>query len=651
MAVTYGFYNSLNKDRVYNAEQMSSIFNGVITDGVFSTIGNTFTTVAGTGLQVIVKPGKAWFDGTWTLNDALLPLDIATADVSLDRIDAIILEVNSSASVRANSIKVLKGTASANPVKPTLTNTETVHQYALAYVTIAAGATSITAGNIEINVGKSTCPFVTSVLQQTNIDQLFAQWEYEFDTWFANVQSQLSGDIAANLQRQIDAVKNTADSNAASIAEVKKNYGLKIDDILLTVNDNPGEEFAPCDGSAIDDYEGNKLPPGNYIINSADTESEISLRSSDFHINYCNNKYIILRSRKYDSKRYYAYVYLIDDIKNKLFSENSIMLKSDNETYINALYWSNIMSIGYLDNYYILMCFPYSDTATMYAFTNLNQPANYTKSISITTSGYSFTFTGVVNGIIMALQVHSSDSSTAPINHHMYLHRMTSPSGNFSKETIQINYSRNISSPSIMYYSGYYIMYDTTSPVAFSTDLVTWQNIETSNVFNSLTIYKNELYAILVDSETAYIRVVKITNVQSMTYEIVASASNVYQQPSTLYSSYSYTLYPIGDKWIIGLSGDYGVQSMFALSDANDTAKKLDLSFENYKSSPINLICKPICLENGFAAPTVLGHISSNGRSNVNSIGIMTSELYGLPTISIDHAKAFIKIKNLETVP
>ena len=27
MAITYGFYNSLNKDRVYNAEQMSSIFN------------------------------------------------------------------------------------------------------------------------------------------------------------------------------------------------------------------------------------------------------------------------------------------------------------------------------------------------------------------------------------------------------------------------------------------------------------------------------------------------------------------------------------------------------------------------------------------------------------------------------------------------
>lgn len=258
MAVTYGFYNSLNKDRVYNAEQMSSIFNGVITDGVFSTIGNTFTTVAGTGLQVIVKPGKAWFDGTWTLNDALLPLDIVTADVSLDRIDAVILEVNSSTSVRANSIKVLKGTASANPVKPTLTNTETVHQYALAYVTVAAGATSITAGNIEINVGKSTCPFVTSVLQQTNIDQLFAQWESEFDTWFANVQSQLSGDIAANLQRQIDACVKIADKatsndivNGSAEKWVDAISGFAIGDIKFSLRSSLNDNWHICDGKYV----------------------------------------------------------------------------------------------------------------------------------------------------------------------------------------------------------------------------------------------------------------------------------------------------------------------------------------------------------------------------------------------------------------
>lgn len=213
MAVTYGFYNSLNKDRVYNAEQMSSIFNGIITDGVFASIGGSLMPIAGTGMQVVVKTGKCWFNSTWTLNDALLPLDIPAADVSLTRIDAVVVEINSAISTRANTIKVVKGTPSANPAKPALANTETLHQYALGYVTIGSGVTSITADKIEVNVGKSTCPFITSVLQQTDITALFNQWDAEFNTWFANVQVQLSGNVAANLQRQIDALDVKIDSN------------------------------------------------------------------------------------------------------------------------------------------------------------------------------------------------------------------------------------------------------------------------------------------------------------------------------------------------------------------------------------------------------------------------------------------------------
>ena len=235
MAVTYGFYNSLNKDRVYNAEQMSSIFNGIITDGVFASIGGSLMPIAGTGMQVVVKTGKCWFNSTWTLNDALLPLDIPAADVSLTRIDAVVVEINSAVSTRANTIKVIKGTPSANPAKPALVNTETLHQYALGYVTVGAGVTSITADKIEVNVGKTTCPFITSVLQQTDITALFNQWDAEFNTWFANIQSQLSGDIAANLQRQIDELKDARNikisSECANILNIDSNssvyYGLK----------------------------------------------------------------------------------------------------------------------------------------------------------------------------------------------------------------------------------------------------------------------------------------------------------------------------------------------------------------------------------------------------------------------------------------
>lgn len=248
MAVTYGFYNSLNKDRVYNAEQMSAIFDGVITDGVFASIGGKLIPTAGSGMQVIVKPGKCWFNSTWTVNDAELPLTISSADVSLPRIDAIVIEVNSAVNTRMNSIKVIKGIPSANPVKPTLISNATQHQYALGYVTVPANSTSISGGNIESNVGKSTCPFVTSILQQTNIDDLFNQWEVQFQTWFQNVQSQLSGNVAANLQAQIDAIAQDGYGKNGVVPTITLNSSIQqlysgLDGLLTNMNENEEKRF------------------------------------------------------------------------------------------------------------------------------------------------------------------------------------------------------------------------------------------------------------------------------------------------------------------------------------------------------------------------------------------------------------------------
>lgn len=39
---TYGFYNSNDKDRVYDAKDFSEIFNGIINDGVFMSVGDKF---------------------------------------------------------------------------------------------------------------------------------------------------------------------------------------------------------------------------------------------------------------------------------------------------------------------------------------------------------------------------------------------------------------------------------------------------------------------------------------------------------------------------------------------------------------------------------------------------------------------------------
>lgn len=204
MAVTYGFYNSIGGDRKYDAVQMSAVFDGIIKDGVFDSIGEIFKVTPGSGLQVVVGSGRAWFDHTWTLNDAKLPLMIEAPDVTLKRYDAVVLEVNAAQATRANSIKVVTGTPGTEPSKPAMANTEEVHQHALAYVLVEPGVQSIAESKIENVVGKSETPFVTAILETVSIDSLFTQWNGQFNDWFENVQSQLEGDVVTNLQRQID---------------------------------------------------------------------------------------------------------------------------------------------------------------------------------------------------------------------------------------------------------------------------------------------------------------------------------------------------------------------------------------------------------------------------------------------------------------
>lgn len=255
MSVSSGFFNSLNGDRKYNAAQMSAIFDGLIIDGVFASIGTAFAVKAAGGLAVNVGIGKAWFDHTWTVNDSILPMTAPEAEVLLDRIDAVVLEVNGMESVRNNTIKFVKGNPSSAPSRPTLTNEGNVHQYPLCYIYRKYGTAVINQADITPMVGTESTPFVTGILQTISLDELLGKWQDELDqftdarskevddwiaqeesdftawfnkmkadlqqeqtvldqwiaseqadflAWYNQMKDQLSGDVAGNLQLEID---------------------------------------------------------------------------------------------------------------------------------------------------------------------------------------------------------------------------------------------------------------------------------------------------------------------------------------------------------------------------------------------------------------------------------------------------------------
>lgn len=189
MAVTYGFYNSIDGDRKYDAIQFSSVFDGIIADGVFRTIGDCFKVSAGEGMHVIVGTGRAWYNHTWTLNDANMNLEVPASHVLYNRIDTVVIEVNSALDTRANSIKIVSGEASNDPQPPALMHTDTLNQYALANITVPNEATEIPASSITNLVGTETTPFAYPVVNddQLLIDEILRKFSEQFPTSAINM--------------------------------------------------------------------------------------------------------------------------------------------------------------------------------------------------------------------------------------------------------------------------------------------------------------------------------------------------------------------------------------------------------------------------------------------------------------------------------
>jgi hypothetical protein len=211
MALSYGFFNakldssSGEYDRTYDAEQFAEYFSLIVSNGVFPTPATQLQVVATspTSMKVNVSAGYGWINGYYCKNDGDYPLTITAANGSLNRIDAIVLRwVNSS---RSMELAVLTGTAAASPKAPTLTQTTETYELMLATVTVAKGVTSISQSAItDKRSDSSVCGWVTGAVESIDTTNLFAQYDTAFQEWFSNIQSQLAGDVATNLQNQID---------------------------------------------------------------------------------------------------------------------------------------------------------------------------------------------------------------------------------------------------------------------------------------------------------------------------------------------------------------------------------------------------------------------------------------------------------------
>lgn len=190
MAVTYGFFNSIDHDRVYNADQMSTYFKGLISQGVFENVGGALQVMASDGLTVQVQTGRAIIGDVlkWVENDTVMNLTINPAHVTLNRYTAVIIQCD--INNRVINITTKDGANATDPIKPNMVNTATMKELCLAYIYVKAGTSAITQANIQdTRANKNLCGWVTGLVDQVDTTTLFDQWSAAYSENIAEMES------------------------------------------------------------------------------------------------------------------------------------------------------------------------------------------------------------------------------------------------------------------------------------------------------------------------------------------------------------------------------------------------------------------------------------------------------------------------------
>ena len=220
--VTYGFFNSVDGDRKYSADQMSNYFKGLISDGVYEGLGSALVVTAGDGMTVNVGTGRAIIDCKWINLDGVESLPISPASPTQARYTAVVIRLD-----RENRQMVLTtvdGEPAASPVMPEIGDDE----LCLAMVYVTANAVSISQVNITDMRGSQHCLWVTGLINQLDTSTLFLQWQAAFEEFF----EALTGRLQVNTYIQEYRKSVTLDGSATTVTLDMTGYTYADTDII-----------------------------------------------------------------------------------------------------------------------------------------------------------------------------------------------------------------------------------------------------------------------------------------------------------------------------------------------------------------------------------------------------------------------------------
>lgn len=187
-----GFFNSMNGDRKYNAEDMSNFYGQLISNGILSKSEDSLQVTAGDGLTVSIAKGWAWINSHWYYSDSSVTLNIPTVGAT-ETTYSVVLRLYDSEQEDSRKIvpEVIEGTV---PKREPF-----IYDLVLATVRVQSNATSIYNYDIvDTRADTQLCGWVTGLIEQVDTTTLFNQWQSayqhfydEFVSWYNSLADTL----------------------------------------------------------------------------------------------------------------------------------------------------------------------------------------------------------------------------------------------------------------------------------------------------------------------------------------------------------------------------------------------------------------------------------------------------------------------------
>lgn len=333
-------------DRAEEASFFAKYFSQFISNGVFPNPSTNMQVLATEGMQVKVSIGVCYINGYMGWVEPAETLEIEESDAR-SRIDRIVARLDFTD--RSIKLFVKKGTASGNPVAPELQRDYDIYEIGLADVRVNANAIEITQENItDLRLNTELCGIVANHLQHLDTTTLFNQYQdwlnrvtneaetdlaekkqemetrfnniiagfsQNFDEWFQDVQTTLSGDVAGNLLVKINNIDERVKVLEKRIYGVRRNIETP-DTTWERIEDSVGlTANATHDGTVVQNDFDNIYPWSDIISCDVSADGTINSYYGDPDFSFENPQgYIMTKFPEFwwkrEQKDGYEYIYI-----------------------------------------------------------------------------------------------------------------------------------------------------------------------------------------------------------------------------------------------------------------------------------------------------------------------------------------------------